>query len=268
MVLVDKDILSLVNENKLITSGFCKDNLNCVSYDLTIDCIIDSEKEEISLDLQSGMTVFIKTKEQISIPKNLIGVIGEKNSLMRLGLKVDAPRYFPEHTTYCFLRVQNISNSIIKIHKGMKIAQIFFEELTQEPTETYETQEKKSFQNENEYRGLGNYKDSYEKKIKEEIKIATDEIEEKENKIYTNAVTLMGIVVSVFAILSINYQAFTQATVDFKFIIAINISLGIFLSTLFGLILVFFNRWKNKFFLILYIILSLLLQVVLFFIAK
>ena len=41
MVLVDKEIEELVNQGLLITHNYKKENLGCVSYDLTIDNIID-----------------------------------------------------------------------------------------------------------------------------------------------------------------------------------------------------------------------------------
>ena len=76
---------------------------------------------------------------------------------MRQGLKVDASHYQPGHVTYAFLRVQNISENIIELSWGMKIAQIMFEQLTQIPEKPYSKQENASFQDEVQYVGLGNY---------------------------------------------------------------------------------------------------------------
>lgn len=73
---------------------------NSISYDLTLGEFLDSE--EGSIDLIPGEFVMIKTKEKLSIPNNITGRIGEKNSLLRLGLKVDGPQYQPGHITYAF----------------------------------------------------------------------------------------------------------------------------------------------------------------------
>lgn len=43
MILVDKNIKALVADSKLITSGYRKENLNGVSYDLTLDVIVDDD---------------------------------------------------------------------------------------------------------------------------------------------------------------------------------------------------------------------------------
>mgnify|MGYP002796077817 CR=1 FL=1 len=104
--------------------------MNGISYDLTIGviCGID-EKENIHYDLRPGETVFVKTKEKLAIPLNILARIAEKNSRMRQGLKVDGPHYQPGHVTFAFLRIQNISNNTIELSAGMRIAQIIFEEL-------------------------------------------------------------------------------------------------------------------------------------------
>lgn len=62
MILVDKDIKSYIQEGQLIQAGYQEENLNGISYDLTIGviCGID-EKENIHYDLRPGETVFVKT---------------------------------------------------------------------------------------------------------------------------------------------------------------------------------------------------------------
>ena len=87
--------------------------------------------------------------------------VEEKNSLLRLGLFVSGPVYQPGHRTYSFLRVYNMSNSEIKLQKDFKIAQIFFEELTGVPEETYDKKSNASFNNENKYVRYGKYEKQY-----------------------------------------------------------------------------------------------------------
>ncbi len=43
MLLVDKDIKKYVKNNQLILSGYKKENLNGISYDLTLDSICGEE---------------------------------------------------------------------------------------------------------------------------------------------------------------------------------------------------------------------------------
>ena len=164
MILVDKNIKELSAEGKLIKEAYTEENVNSISYDLTLGSFAD--KAETEKKLIPGATVIIKTKEKLSIPDNITGRVGEKNSLLRMGLKVDGPQYQPGHTTYAFLRIQNISADEITLKVGMHIAQIYFEELKERPEKTYAEQENASFQNEDEYRHFGKYEEAYRKNIK------------------------------------------------------------------------------------------------------
>ena len=92
-----------------------------------------------------------------------MGRIGEKNSRLRQGLWVSGPHYFPGHSTYIFLRVKNISPNDIGIKEGDKIAQIFFEQLDEVPDTTYDSQADASFNDEDQYRGLGRYTTEYDR---------------------------------------------------------------------------------------------------------
>jgi deoxycytidine triphosphate deaminase len=74
---------------------------------------------------------------------------------------VSGPVYQPGHKTYSFLRVYNLSNTEITLKKDFKIAQIFFEELTEIPEETYDKKKNASFNNESKYLRYGKYEDQY-----------------------------------------------------------------------------------------------------------
>lgn len=160
MILVDKEIKRLVQEGFLIIENYQEKNVNNVSYDLTVDTIVNCEED--SIKLETGNFAIIKTLEKIRIPNYLLGRIEEKNSLLRFGLIVNGPCYQPGHTTYCYLRIQNISENPILIKKGFVIAQIVFEELKEVPDITYADQENASFQNEDQYREYGNYTSTYQ----------------------------------------------------------------------------------------------------------
>lgn len=254
MILVDKDIRSYVEQRQLILSEFKEENLNGASYDLCVDKVIcGDEKELLEYWLEPGEVVFVKTIEKLSIPTDILGRIAEKNSRMRQGLKVDGPHYQPGHVTYAFLRVQNISGSKIKIQQSMKIAQIFFEQLTGAPEVPYSAQVGASFQNEVTYKGLGNYAREYEKQTSHMIEKAQEDIESASQRIYGNVLALMGIVVAIFSLITINYDAFTNAVIDTKYIIGMNLTMSLCIVLMMGLIFVFVNKAKNKGFLWAYI---------------
>lgn len=259
MILVDKDIKMYVKEKDLIVEGYREENLNGISYDLTIGAICTEEKEHLEYELRPGEIIFVRTVEKLSIPNNILGRIAEKNSRMRQGLKVDGPHYQPGHVTYAFLRVQNISENVIVLQKGMKIAQIIFEQLTQVPEVPYGNQVGASFQNEEKYRGFGNYKAEYNKQIKDEIAQAKEDIESASHKIYANVLTLMGILVAIFSLLTINYQAFNQSAMDFQYILVMNLTLALCIVVMMGVILIFVNKAKNKWFLGAYIVILVVL---------
>lgn len=171
MILVDKNIKQLAENGMLILTNYNEENVNSMSYDVTIDSFVNSSMEE-DLDgaeeytLKPKEYVFIKTKEEIKIPNNLVGKVVEKNSLMRLGLFVSGPCYQPGHQTYCYLRVFNMSNKNINLKKDLKIAQIMFEFLQEVPEKIYSKDEKASFNNENSYLGLGKYENQYKDLLK------------------------------------------------------------------------------------------------------
>lgn len=257
MILVDKDIKERIGRNELIVEGYDEENVNSISYDLTIQSILSDNEPTNSCDLAPSEYVIIQTKEILSIPKDIMGRIAEKNSKMRLGLKVDGPHYHPGHeSTRAYLRVHNISNNVITIRSGDKIAQIIFEQLTGIPEKPYSA----SFQGETQYVGFGQYKNEYGERIKSFHKVK-DDIENKEQQIYSNILTFMGIFVAIFSLISINFQVFSNVTVDAKFILTMNASLCFCITVMLGLVLLFLNKPKNKIFTIIYSIVLLLLGI-------
>lgn len=262
MILVDRDIREYVKNKELILDGFVEENLNGVSYDLTIDAVIDNDsKNRMEYSLSPGEVVFVKTQEKLKIPDNILGRIAEKNSLMRLGLIVNGPHYQPGHVTYAFLRVQNVSEDIITLTRGMPVAQIIFEQLSAVPDVPYSGQKSASYQNEVEYRGFGKYQNIYEQKVKSVIENAKESVESSAQKIYANVLTLMGILVAIFSLITIDYQAFAQSTLSVGYILVMNLSLALCITLMMGIILIFVNRAKNKTFLIVYTIIFALIAV-------
>lgn len=74
MILVDKDIKDLVSRGLLIAEGYDEENVGSVSYDLTIDEIISDQDTHLkAVTLEPDGVVFIKTKELLRIPENMLG---------------------------------------------------------------------------------------------------------------------------------------------------------------------------------------------------
>ena len=64
--------------------------------------------------------------------------------------------------------------------------------------------------------------------------------------------TLMGLLVAVFSMLTINYEAFANASLTPNYVIAMNLSLTFCIVVMFGLLLLLVNAWKKKWFCVFY----------------
>lgn len=240
MILVDKDIKN--RQSEIFCDGcYNASDVNPVSYDLHVMGIVEQDDLVDSYVLRPNEVIFVKMKEKIHIPKDLMGRIGEKNSRMRQGLWVTGPHYFPGHETYIYLRVQNITSGTIKIKKDDKIAQIFFEQLNGKPECAYDEQQSASYNEEDQYRGMAKYKDEYEERIGK-IDNANNNLDEKINHIYANILTLMGIFVSVFSLIMVNFSNLGDQFANTKYVAVMNLSLGIVICLFLGLIMLFINH--------------------------
>lgn len=265
MILVDKDIKKRHAEI-FVNDTYNEKYVNAVSYDLHISDIVIQDDLTQTYALRPNEVVFVKIIEKVKIPNDLMGRIGEKNSRLRQGLWVSGPHYFPGHETYIYLRVQNITANTITIKKGDGIAQIFFETLSDEPDKPYDKQDGASFNNEDAYRGMSKYQDEYENRINKLNSIG-ESLDEKVNHIYANMLTLMGIFVSVFSLIMVNFSQLPEQIKNTKYIAAVNLSLGIVISLFMGLILLFINHKScNKRLLIAYVLLILILIGILIFV--
>lgn len=250
MFIVDKQIKQLCNEKKLIIENYDEENVGAISYDLRVESIIvpnggDERKEYSSFELYPQQTIFVSTMETIHIPDDYVGMVTEKNSVMRQGLITAAPYYQPGHKTKCFIRVTNISSEIITISKGKKIAQILFEKLAAKPDITYSQDQKASFNNELKFMGFGHYENEYKKELKK-IQKAEENLDDKVNNIYANVLTFMSIIAAIFSLLTINFEAFRTQEFSRINILSLNLSMAFIISVLMGLILFFLNRKRKK----------------------
>ena len=65
-------------------------------------------------------------------------------------------------------------------------------------------------------------------------------------RIYGNVLTIMGILVAIFSLLTINYQAFTNAVINAQYIIAMNLTMALCIVVMMGIILLFVNKSNSK----------------------
>lgn len=142
--------------------------------------------------------------------------------------------------------------------KNFKIAQAIFEELKEIPEQTYEKQSNASFRNEKEFIGVGRYQPEYSKLLKK-IDNAKEDLESIKDKIYGNVLTIMGIFVSIFALVSVNIQAFVKENISKNLIVSVNFSLLSCIAVLMGFVLLIVNKGKKKWFSIAYFIFMLCL---------
>lgn len=246
MTLVDREIKE--QHDDLILQGYDEKNVNPISYDLTIGSILlengetdscrTSSNRTDSFTLSPNTTVFIKTKEEVHIPDNLCGHIEEKNSRMREGLWVSGPNYFPGHTTFVFLRVRNVSQNEITIKAGDRIAQISFEKLMEQPDHPYNTLSNASFNEEDEYRGMGKYASKYKERIKP--------VSNKTNKLYATILTLMALCLVLFPLLAL--ADFVSKTPSITINLSFGFAIGLFVGLCIGLILLLKDskNWQQE----------------------
>ena len=257
-MLVDKEIESLVKQNVLINVEH--ESIQPTSVDLHIDSVVNwtlsddailQNKDKIQnsdilityltpYQLQPHETVFVKTREGLQLPENLVGHILEKNSVMRLGLQVSGPLYQPTHHTAIFLRVTNLTDYIIELHKGFSIAQITFERI--DPPKTPYSQRKNV-----RYKGEFVFNPPHsliKRAVKPEERIS-EQIKSVESKVLTVFTVFMGAFVSSLALIVVNFGSFPN-TSSVKDIITIDLSLAVCIAVILASVFRFYYRLNNK----------------------
>lgn len=263
MILTDKEIQRKIKNGYLIIEGYKKERLKCISYDLNIGSIITDEKDKNGkykvvnkYYLKCGETIFIKADVKLKMPKNCVGIVYERNSIMRRGLVVDGPCYQPGHETNIFLRVHNIYANEQRISIGDPIAQIRFERLDSKPNIIYG--ENEVYQNEDDYRGVqGEIKHDWESQLTHYEK-KVEELDNKENRIYANVLAFMGIFITLFSLLTFNF-GFSKEGFSIKNLLLVDFSICMIIYFLMGIILILVNNICKKKSLVLYGILGVIL---------
>lgn len=217
MYLIDKEIKEIIHngvfENAEVS---CVDSVSC---DLHIKYIVGDENAELAVkELEPGETAIVAANERINMPDDMIGTIIHKNSRLRTGLSVSAPVYRPGHKTRIFLSVSNLSGSKIEIAAGESIAAIMFDRLEQKPDTVYTG----GFQDENAYKGLGNYESVWGTRIKK-IDDKYLSIKDLEKSIYGNVLVIMTIFLGLFSLLNFELSVVKSIANDIFNIVRYNI---------------------------------------------
>lgn len=196
MVLTDKQIRDYVekykehNMNSPLIESYSEENLQSESYDLSITDYIMIPKKEIkciSLEDQNAVDnmyekttmehgeyiispkeyMLVTVGEKINLPDCLTAHIRPRTKFTRLGLIVSDQHCNSTYSGNLNLGIFNATEYPIKIKKGMHIAQIVFEELSDIPSKhkMYKNKENASYQNEQGDRGA-----NFEKEVDDFVK--------------------------------------------------------------------------------------------------
>lgn len=89
--------------------------------------------------LLPGESILASTVEKVTVPPDLVGEVWGKSSLARIFLQVHCTAGYidPGFIGKITLELTNLSNEIVELRKGMKIAQIAFDELRTPATLAY-----------------------------------------------------------------------------------------------------------------------------------
>lgn len=93
----------------------------------------------------------LSISELIHLPSTLAASVMLRNSRIRQGLSLDAPLYFPGHSTRAFFRVTNVGQGAIALDCSRGIAQLVFERVEGDVERPHDG----AFADEFDYRGVG-----------------------------------------------------------------------------------------------------------------
>ena len=125
MLLGSSKILSLIRAG--VVSGASEGNVGPVSLDLETMGFYERGVLVLEVSLEPGESVFAASNEVAHLPDDLAMRVLIRNSRLRQGLSIDAPLYFPGHSTRVFSRVTNMAAAPLTLDTESPIAQAAFE---------------------------------------------------------------------------------------------------------------------------------------------
>lgn len=158
MILTDKQILNKIEKREIIIEPKpTSEQIQPSSLDLRLgnefwqmikqEEVIDPRNNEPKYNPINANAIIIPsnefilgvTKEHIEIPSNLCARVEGRSSLGRLGLTVHVTAGFIDagFKGQIVLEIKNLSLNSILLYEDMRVAQLVFEELTDEPNRVY-----------------------------------------------------------------------------------------------------------------------------------
>lgn len=176
MVLSDKDIRKYIDNEPPLIMGFKESSLQSESYDLSIGKTVSSylsnfriidlgDQDQINNSYSTEdigdfgyvigphTYVLLSVEERINMPKNLTAHIRPRTRFTRIGLVVSQQHVNSGYSGKLNLGIYNANNFAIKIYKGMRLAQIVFEELSSLPTTSKQYSQTRTYVNEDGTKG-------------------------------------------------------------------------------------------------------------------
>lgn len=180
MIFSDKEIRARISgdkETSLITP-FCEEQLQGASYDLSlgesvtvlknIGKVIEPQEDQLLNDayvrvdlgpdgyvLSPGGFVLAKIQEYVVIPENCVAHIRPRTRFTRSGVLIADQHCNPTYKGVLHIGLFNMGANPIRLTKGLRIAQILFEELSSMPSvdKLYENKTNAAYEGEKEFRG-------------------------------------------------------------------------------------------------------------------
>ncbi len=185
MILTDKTIRTLVmnhdKKQKPLIENFKEESLQSESYDLAVGTYVykfDDEVRTLGLDdqreidriyhevdissmeyvLQPKEYILVSIDERINLPDNICAHIRPRTRYTRLGLIISDQHCNSSYCGNLKVGLLNATNYAIKIQKGVRIAQMIFEELKENPSDEKlyrnKPKSKAAYQNETDFLGM------------------------------------------------------------------------------------------------------------------
>lgn len=166
MILPDTEIAESIRKREIIIEPFKKENIGPCSIDLTLgtnfklftneidsldpNSLEDIEKNTLLVErkgrpfiIKPGQFILGVTEELIGIPKHLAGTLEGRSSVARMGIMVHAagllnPGAGIKDPMPIVLEIFCQNSSPVKLHPGMRIAQLMFNRLNSPASKGYD----------------------------------------------------------------------------------------------------------------------------------
>ena len=247
-ILTDSYIYSYCKKEELI-SPYSVSKIEAASYDLTAEGFYEWELNNKgdnavvimhdTIILEPNQFVFIKSKEIINMPDNMIGRVFLRNRFIRAGLVVTAPLFQPgDKGSHVFVCVRNLSNYNITLNRDDTIVQMVFEALSAYPEYPYDRDNNSAFKRST---SLDIPDELIQERIEEQESIEK-RINDFEIRIYTMVATFVGAFTAILALIIVNFTNNVFNNASIFDIVKINISLALCISIILFIVMVFTNR--------------------------